>query len=104
MLEIFHYNKIMLKFAGLSITPVSNVFYRLVPFFWLMAATAIILPSINYLSEHLTDIADTSDVYYTLVGSVLIAGKFGVIWSRLEEVELILGDLQRIVDRRESLE
>lgn len=87
--------------AGLSTTPVASSFYQWLPRAWLVAHCAIVIPMLNYVIANLSDLVDTTDVYYVLAGVFQIATKFYVLWSHMPEVIRLIDELQDIVNRRE---
>ena len=97
---IFRLNRSILKIAGLS--PGQTASWR--PWFWMLATGAIAIPLLNYAVANVADLTDTTDVYYVLQGMAQTLVKFYVFWSHMEEVNQVLDDFQRIVDRREYSE
>lgn len=101
-MEIFIWNKILLKISGLSANSATSK-SRWIPYFWTLGVAAILIPSVNYLKENLADLADTTDVYYVITGATQTLVKFYVLWSRIEDVYHLFEALQRIVDESKCL-
>ena len=102
-MEIFRYNKVLLKLAGLSTTPIDSKLYKYLPHFWLMSVSIIIIPSIMYVTENLADLSETTDVYYVVASNLESVVKFYLLWSHMNGIKTIMELLQSIVNESKCL-
>lgn len=99
-MDILKLNKSLLKLAGLS-TGTGSSRAKWLRWFWLASISTIVIPCVNYVAEHIDDLADTTDVYYVLMSIFQTLVKYGVFWFHLNEITQLLDKVQARCDERE---
>ena len=100
-MDIFELNKILLKIAGLSVTPVNHKYYKWLPHMWLGNILCLIVASITFVVLERPPISDATQIFYCIGCSTQFATKFALIWRRKNDVIAQMDALQEIVDESE---
>lgn len=99
-MDIFKINKIFLKISGLFMTSVAWKHYKWVPYLWILAFSAPIIPLIGYIVASRSELANLTEGYYPLVTVVQNMLKLCIFWSNIGIVKNILEELECITEER----